>query len=567
MPMSTLRIHIQDQDIQTSGKAKVDASELSQPGIKDIRKEKDKVDIRTGENETVTTRKSAENTFDVRKEKAIVEKEERNNVGIRELPEKDTVDVRNEEIENLDTKESSKNSNTDIRSSEKEVYVAKEETSKMHTKEVLEKHEMVIEESLANNSNNENDTIRTSKKENNDIIRISNNQNNDVIRTSKKDNNDTTRPSIDQNNDAIRTSKKETNNNIRTSNTDNNDTIGTSSKENNGAIRSSKNGNNDARRASNQEYNDIIRNSSKEHIDGIRTSIIQNNDTIRTRQKENNDTIRTSSKENNNTIITRNKQDHTKLKTLNIYNNNTFRISSKENSNNTLDSGLKQKEDSGSKETEKNDLFAENTSIKVSHSKSTKLQLITWRRLANTQDIPYVFIKHTNCSALFHNSSIEQDKMSKRKSSLEQKKSISSLEQLRKGNVISSAKHQGTSRLNSTNSLTKPLDCKTFKKDRKYIMYPTSKEEAGYPLAFSIMMYRNPEMVERLLRAIYRPQNVYCIHVDLKSNQDALELMTSLVDCFPNVVMAEKLNVTWGTMSVVCINITKEVHFLWRSLM
>ena len=43
-----------------------------------------------------------------------------------------------------------------------------------------------------------------------------------------------------------------------------------------------------------------------------------------------------------------------------------------------------------------------------------------------------------------------------------------------------------------------------------------TKEEQNYPIAFTIMIYKDIEQVYRLLRAIYRPSNYYCIHVDLK---------------------------------------------------
>ena len=51
----------------------------------------------------------------------------------------------------------------------------------------------------------------------------------------------------------------------------------------------------------------------------------------------------------------------------------------------------------------------------------------------------------------------------------------------------------------------------------------------------------NWRQVERLLRAIYRPQNVYCIHVDLNSPPEVQVGMMSLVRCFPNVFIASKL--------------------------
>ena len=33
---------------------------------------------------------------------------------------------------------------------------------------------------------------------------------------------------------------------------------------------------------------------------------------------------------------------------------------------------------------------------------------------------------------------------------------------------------------------------------------------------YSMLIFKSVGQVERLLRAIYRPQNIYCIHVDIK---------------------------------------------------
>ncbi|MEQ2163360.1 hypothetical protein GOODEAATRI_029192, partial [Goodea atripinnis] len=40
---------------------------------------------------------------------------------------------------------------------------------------------------------------------------------------------------------------------------------------------------------------------------------------------------------------------------------------------------------------------------------------------------------------------------------------------------------------------------------------------------------------ERLLRAIYAPQNIYCVHVDKKSQPSVQAAIESIVSCFPNV--------------------------------
>lgn len=45
---------------------------------------------------------------------------------------------------------------------------------------------------------------------------------------------------------------------------------------------------------------------------------------------------------------------------------------------------------------------------------------------------------------------------------------------------------------------------------------------------------------ERLLRAIYAPQNYYCVHVDKKSDASVLSAIKAIVSCFPNVFMVSQ---------------------------
>ncbi|XP_064642862.1 beta-1,3-galactosyl-O-glycosyl-glycoprotein beta-1,6-N-acetylglucosaminyltransferase-like isoform X2 [Lineus longissimus] len=95
-------------------------------------------------------------------------------------------------------------------------------------------------------------------------------------------------------------------------------------------------------------------------------------------------------------------------------------------------------------------------------------------------------------------------------------------------------------------------DCATFQKERGYVMGSMTSEEEDYPIAYSIVMYKDVEQVERLLRAIYRPQNVYCIHVDAKTSNETYETVTKIINCFPNVFHAPiRVNVTWGKPSMM----------------
>ncbi|XP_029430354.1 beta-1,3-galactosyl-O-glycosyl-glycoprotein beta-1,6-N-acetylglucosaminyltransferase 3-like [Rhinatrema bivittatum] len=84
-------------------------------------------------------------------------------------------------------------------------------------------------------------------------------------------------------------------------------------------------------------------------------------------------------------------------------------------------------------------------------------------------------------------------------------------------------------------------DCSLYKETRKFITIPLSREEASFPIAYSIVIHKNIEMFERLLRAIYTPQNIYCVHVDGKSPEVFKEAVRAIASCFDNVFVASKL--------------------------
>ncbi|XP_064643375.1 beta-1,3-galactosyl-O-glycosyl-glycoprotein beta-1,6-N-acetylglucosaminyltransferase 3-like isoform X2 [Lineus longissimus] len=100
--------------------------------------------------------------------------------------------------------------------------------------------------------------------------------------------------------------------------------------------------------------------------------------------------------------------------------------------------------------------------------------------------------------------------------------------------------------------ISKTRDCPSFIQERGYIMKPLSQEENDFPIAYSMLMYKDVEQAERLLRAVYMPQNVYCLHVDLDSPKSVREAMHGIAGCLPNVFIASKLiKVNWGTVSVL----------------
>ena len=95
-------------------------------------------------------------------------------------------------------------------------------------------------------------------------------------------------------------------------------------------------------------------------------------------------------------------------------------------------------------------------------------------------------------------------------------------------------------------------------------MKPLSKEEEEFPIAYSIMMYHAPVMLERLLRAIYRPQNYYCIHVDLTADPKVYSAVEAIAACFDNVILpTRRVDVAWSTYTeletdLICM------EYLWQ---
>lgn len=97
-------------------------------------------------------------------------------------------------------------------------------------------------------------------------------------------------------------------------------------------------------------------------------------------------------------------------------------------------------------------------------------------------------------------------------------------------------------------NLTK--DCQAFRESRLYDSFPVTKEELEFPLAFSILLYKEVDQAERLLRAIYRPQNVYCFHVDGNSPEVVHNAVKAIASCFDNVfVVSSTVDVIYGGYS------------------
>ena len=135
--------------------------------------------------------------------------------------------------------------------------------------------------------------------------------------------------------------------------------------------------------------------------------------------------------------------------------------------------------------------------------------------------IPDVHVSDINCDKVFDNDNVELEK--------------AKLQQL-----------YSTGQLIPDKNFTRMAhNCTSYRK--RYITKTLSKEERDFPIAFSILIFKDMEQVEKLLRAIYTPHNYYCVHVDSKSPHVFLEAMKTIANCFDNVFLTDtSYDVQWG---------------------
>ncbi|XP_078084912.1 N-acetyllactosaminide beta-1,6-N-acetylglucosaminyl-transferase-like isoform X2 [Mustelus asterias] len=79
---------------------------------------------------------------------------------------------------------------------------------------------------------------------------------------------------------------------------------------------------------------------------------------------------------------------------------------------------------------------------------------------------------------------------------------------------------------------------------------PLTAEEKSFPLAFIITVHKEFDTFESLFKAIYRPHNLYCIHVDEKSPGHFHTKLQRLQSCFGNVFLASRMEpIIYGGIS------------------
>ena len=79
-----------------------------------------------------------------------------------------------------------------------------------------------------------------------------------------------------------------------------------------------------------------------------------------------------------------------------------------------------------------------------------------------------------------------------------------------------------------------------------------SPVEKYFPIAHILVVYTNAGQVIRPLKAIYRPQNTYCIHPDAKQGTEFAGIFQAISCCLDNVfVVSRPISVYYGHHSIM----------------
>ena len=125
---------------------------------------------------------------------------------------------------------------------------------------------------------------------------------------------------------------------------------------------------------------------------------------------------------------------------------------------------------------------------------------------------------------------------------------------------------------NDVETIESLKECQCIKTDFMYNFY-ISETERNFPLAFEMPIYYQQNFLLqhiRLLKYLYRPHNIYCIHIDKKSPKWWTDGLRQFTKCFNNIFISTKqVHVVYGSVSILdahlsCLKDLVNVTVDWR---
>ena len=99
--------------------------------------------------------------------------------------------------------------------------------------------------------------------------------------------------------------------------------------------------------------------------------------------------------------------------------------------------------------------------------------------------------------------------------------------------------------------LQKTRNCSWVREELSDNLYNTQFEK-HFPLAFTFVIHAYPQQVFRLIKVLYRQQNIFCIHYDAKSPGAFKTVFDIMARCLDNIIIASKIiKVEWGSYTTM----------------
>ena len=125
---------------------------------------------------------------------------------------------------------------------------------------------------------------------------------------------------------------------------------------------------------------------------------------------------------------------------------------------------------------------------------------------------------------------------------------------------------------NDTETIESIKECQCIRRDFMNKFY-ISETERNFPLAFELLLYYQQNLLLqhiRLLKYLYRPHNIYCIHIDKKSPKWWTDGLRQFTKCFNNIFISTKqVHIVYGSVSILdahlsCLKDLVNVTADWR---
>ena len=125
---------------------------------------------------------------------------------------------------------------------------------------------------------------------------------------------------------------------------------------------------------------------------------------------------------------------------------------------------------------------------------------------------------------------------------------------------------------NDSETIESIKECRCIRRDFMNKFY-ISETERNFPLAFQMLIYYQQNLLLqhiRLLKYLYRPHNIYCIHIDKKSPKWWTDGLRQFTKCFNNIFISTKqVHIVYGSVSILdahlsCLKDLVNVTADWR---